>query len=379
MPSKVEISVIFANFATWFIIGVFAAYLPLYAYYILGASNVLVGLLATIYFAVNAPSSILFGYLIDKYHKTKIILVFSLMLIILSTVLIIYVNDPYQLLILRLIQGIAVASIIPISNLLGSEFFGPGRGVGLINMFGSLGFLLSTLIGGFILNYVTYINLFLYSSIIPLISFIILLGAPAYIIKNDTDSRGIKLSDIKKISKPIWIMYIALFLRHVGAAGVWSLFSLFIFSIGGDNILLGILFAINPLIQTIIFEKFGKYSEGRGITIFQFGLLLSAIVFIGYYISPNPYFIIIFQVVLGFSWVSIYTGINVYIIENVPTEIRGTSLGLVNTILALGWILGSFFSGYVADFTGSYKTYIFLSFISSLSAFILVRLLYKYS
>jgi MFS family permease len=364
------VSVMTSIFSAWFIIGIFAAYLPLFAYYSLQATNILIGLLATVYFSVNAPSSMLIGYAVDKYRKVKVFLVSALILLFITSLATAYITDPVLLLPLRVLQGVATASIIPLSNLLGAELFGPGRGVGLVNMMGSLGFLLSTLLGGLVLNYISYNTLFIYSSVIPLFSMFIVSFTPTANI--DFNSTAIvKLSNIKKLDKSILLMYGTLFLRILGASGVWALFSLYIYSIGGDTNMVGILFAINPVIQTLIFEKFGKISEGRGVKIFELGLILSAIVFLGYYISTNVYYIIPFQIILGFSWVSLYTGINVHIIENTDRDIRGTSLGLVNTVMAIGWVLGSYLSGMIADITGTYKTYILISALLCILAFII--------
>ena len=370
MTRSLEIvSVMTSIFSAWFIIGIFAAYLPLYAYYFLGASNIIVGLFATVYFSVNAPASMIIGYAVDKYRTIKIFLILSLILLFITSLLTAYITDPVLILPLRILQGIATAALIPLSNLVGAELFGPGRGVGLINMMGSIGFLLSPLIGGFILDYISYPELFIYSSFIPLVSTIIVTLTPTTEIEYGTPT-PIKLSDIKKLDKSILIMYLALFLRMMGASGVWSLFSLFIFSLGGDEVMVGILFAINPVIQSLIFERFGRLSEGRGLKIFELGLILSSIVFFGYYIAPNVYYIILIQILLGFSWVSLYAGINVYIIENTEKDIRGTSLGIVNTVMAIGWVAGSILSGYIADLTSTYKTYILISAILSLIAFI---------
>ncbi len=58
---------------------------------------------------------------------------------------------------------------------------------------------------------------------------------------------------------------------------------------------------------------------------FKMGVLLSAIVFLGYYTSYNAIQVLPYQVILGVSWVFIYTEANVYIIENTPEEIQGTA------------------------------------------------------
>ena len=75
-------------------------------------------------------------------------------------------------LLIRLLQGFSAATIVPLSNLLSSELFGPGKGVGFINMVGSLGFLIASVVGGVLLEYISYKSLFIISAIIPLIPII---------------------------------------------------------------------------------------------------------------------------------------------------------------------------------------------------------------
>lgn len=351
------ISVILPIFSVWFTIGIYAAYLPLYAFYALGASNLLVGLLATIYFGVNAPLSIAVGYLTDRYRKVRFTLVTALLSLSLANFLTIYINDPKELLLIRVIQGFSSAAIIPLSNLLGSELFGPGRGVGIVSTFGSLGFLLSSFLGGILLNYYTFQDLFIIAAVVPVPAIFTIMSFKADILRGG-GAYSVKFSYIRKLNRPIWIMYFSIFLRQLAAAGIWSLFSLYIYNLGGDSFIVGLAFALNTVTQVTIFEKVGKISEGRGMLVFKIGLLLSSIVFFLYYIIDKAILILPIQVLLGVAWTTLYSGINVYIIENTPEDIRGTSLGLVGTMLALGWILGSVLAGLSADIFGNYKTYI---------------------
>jgi len=368
-----SLAVATSMFSTWFTIGIFAPYLPLYAYYTLGASNFIVGLLSTIYFSANAPSSLATGYIADKYNHIRELMVFALAAMSIGSLLTAYVNSAELLLLIRLLQGFSTATIVPLSNLLSSELFGPGKGVGFINMIGSVGFLTASLLGGILLEYISYRDLFIVSAFIPLIPLIIILFL-SKITFFAKETYQIRLSCIRELNKSVIIMYVSVFFRQLGAAGVWSLFSLFIYSLGGDNVIIGLAFMLNTLTQILLFEKIGKFSEGRGKPVFEIGLLLSSIVFMGYYVAPNAVFILPFQVVLGIAWTTLYSGINVFIIENTPSEIRATSLGLINTMLALGWIFGSLLAGIVADIYGSYHTYILVALCLSLLGFLISNL-----
>jgi len=55
----------------------------------------------------------------------------------------------------------------------------------------------------------------------------------------------------------------SIFLRFTAAGGIWSLFSLFLFSIGGTNLLVGLVNSINAFTQVALFKKFGELSGER--------------------------------------------------------------------------------------------------------------------
>ena len=356
------ISLSLALFASWFTIGIFALFLQLHVYYVLGASNLIVSLLSTVYFAVNAPSSVLGGYIIDKYGKAKFMLVSSIFILSITGYITPYISNPLILLIMRGFQGYAIAVLVPIVNLLAARYIGAGKGVGTVNTFGSLGFAIAGLIGGFLAKSLSYNFLFTLTGIVSSIALVLLIVIPLRIPSVEIEQR-LKFSHISKLAFPIWIIYIAYFLRYTAAGGIWSLFSLFIFSLGGDNLIVGLSQSLNTFTQFLLFKKVGEYSESRGLKVFKIGLLLSAIVFIGYYTSYNAIQILPYQVILGVSWVFIYTGANVYIIENTPEEIQGTALGILNMFNAIPWIIGSTLNGFLSDLLKSYKAYIMIGII----------------
>jgi len=363
-------------YSTLFTIGIYALYLQLYAYYILGLSNLLIGLFATIYFSVNAPSSILGGYLFDKYRRGKLLLVTALSILTISNFLTPLYPSGYYLLFIRGLQGFSTAIIVPLVNLLASRIMGIGRGIGIVNTFGSIGFMSGGLIGGIIADLFSYETLFYIGGFITLTSLIILLFSRLEVSEEIPGNR-IRLSHIKYIKESIWVIYLAYFIRITASGGIWSLFSLFLFTIGGTNILVGVAHSINTLTQAIVFNKISRYSEGRGVNVFKGGLILSAIVFTVYLFSNNIYEVLPAQVILGFAWVMLYAGANVYILENTPSNIQGTALGLLNMFNSLSWIIGSAINGFISDLYGSYKPYILLGVILTIIGYLIVEVYFR--
>ena len=368
---------ILVQFSAWFTIGVYALFLQLYAFYTLGATNFMVSLFSTVYFAVNAPISFLGGYVLDKYGKPKLLLLIATLLLALSAFSTPLVPISSQLLIIRGIQGMSIAIIIPLVNLFSARILGTGRGVGIINVVRALGFMSGSLIGGFLADYISYAFLFYISGVLTLISFtsVLITSEDVY---PKVGSYKIKLAHIRKIAPSVWIIYLAFYLRQHAAGGIWSLFSLFLFSLGATNLIVGLASTINNLTQALLFKKISEISEGRGLKTFKLGLILSAIVFLGYYLSENVMVIMPIQVVLGLSWIALYSGANVYIIENTPENLQGTALGLLNMFIACAWITGSLMNGYITDLTGSYKEYILFAILIAFAGYLIVEFYHRY-
>ena len=371
------IPVLLAMYVTWFTIGIYALFFQLYVYYIIGLSNLFIGILTSTYFGFNAFSSITSGYLVDRYGLARLILLISVLILGLSSIATPLYHDGGYLLLIRIIQGLAVGAIIPIANLISASLIGPGRGIGIVNTFGSMGFASAGIIGGLSVELVSYGELFIYTGIVTIIPAItlILQGGGAY---STVENIGIRLRDIFSLPKSVWIIYLTFFLRFMAAGGVWTLFSLFLYTLGANDFMVGLAHSINTITQVLIFHRVSILSEGRGLTVYKIGLLLTALTFIGYFLSPNIYYIFPLQVLIAFSWVALYAGANVFIIENVSEGFRGTALGALNMFTSFSWIAGSLINGYISDVAGSYKTYILISIGILLVGYLIVEVYQRY-
>lgn len=366
------VPVLLTMYATWFTIGIFAIYLQLYAFYVVGVSNIIIGFLTTFYFLLNSISSISGGIIVDKFGWVRGVLIGSLLLLSISNFITPLYKDGLYLIIVRMLQGFSTGAIIPLVNLIGAKVMGAGEGIGTVGMFGSMGFATSGLIGGYIVNALGYEGSFILCGVITLIPLILLVMVDSGMYSDIRGSR-IELRELIKFPLAIWVIYIAYSLRFVAAGGVWSFFSLFLYDLGADEYWVGIIHSINTITQILIFRSIGRYSEGRGLRIFELGLLLTSMVFLGYFLSPTYIHIIPLQMVLAISWVMLYSGANVYIIENTSESQRATGLGALQMFNALSWIVGSSANGYVSEFSGSYKTYIFASIFITLIGLLIVE------
>ncbi len=126
---------------------------PLYADSF-GASVAIVGLVVGVSSYVAALTMIPFGFLSDRVGR-RVIMVVGLLASILAPLLYIVVSTPLQLILVRGIHGLAVASFIPPANALVVDMSPPerrGEALGWFTTAIMVGFIIGPISGGFLLN-----------------------------------------------------------------------------------------------------------------------------------------------------------------------------------------------------------------------------------
>ena len=367
------LSVLLASFAAWYNIGCFSPYLPLFAFETLGASHFMVGILTTVYWCSNTPSATLHGYIVDRYGKPRLILGIALLALALTDFTILLVSTINDLVILRIIQGIVAAPIIPLTNLLASYELGAGKGVGYVGSIGALGFLSGSVLGSILtLTPLRYVAVFLSAGFIILISSLTVIISRGIIVDTRLETSRFKFEYLKHLPFTVWIVYIVMMFRQIGATGIWALFPLFVKDLGGNEFIVGLAFALNTISQVFFMRFVARYAEKWGLQVIATGLILSTIVFIGYYLSYNYVHILPLQILLGISWSALTVGSNVHIIKNVRSEVRATALGLLMTFHGSSWVIGSYANSVISEVTKSLKEYMILSSILTFTASLLI-------
>ncbi len=126
---------------------------PLYADSF-GASVAIVGLVVGVSSYVAALTMIPFGILSDRVGR-RVIMVVGLLMSILAPLLYIVVSTPLQLILVRGIHGLAIASFIPPANALVVDMSPPerrGEALGWFTTAIMVGFIIGPISGGYLLN-----------------------------------------------------------------------------------------------------------------------------------------------------------------------------------------------------------------------------------
>lgn len=242
-----------------------------------------------------------------------------------------FIRDLRSLFIIRMCAGIGAAMVPgPLAALLGSA------SVGVFTASGSFGFMLASLLAG-----VLHENgwVFTTSAVMCVIGMLLTLGVREHVKRLRVPFFPWQI--IKKNAD----IYLPYFIRHSAASAIWAIFPIYLSTLGADIVLIGILYAINPLMQFTFMLVLRRMKSDRLITI---GLIASVLTFLGYTTAFHWGFLIGLQALLGFSWANLYMGSMKHLLEENAEQ--ATATGVLNSVFGLSGIVGPLIGGLVSFF-----------------------------
>jgi MFS family permease len=331
--SKLKANLI--NFLIYFAIETSILFIPLLAEE-LGASNFLVGVNGAAYGAAFLISSLIFGRKSDTRGRV-IYIQLGLGIGSVAYLTQLLASNLVILIVVRAFVGFALG--ISTAALIAYIYESQGN-MGKFSSNGSLGWIAGALTAAILKE---YHYLFLVSAGLSLLAFVISLG-----LKEVPGIKSHSVPNFWNVIRKSSRVYLAVFLRHLGAASVWVILPLFMASLGADKTWIGILWSINFGVQFITMRYIDRFSAS---TVFIWGQVLSVLVFLGYGFSAYLFHgftqLIIVQAILGFSWSFLYVGALLLILKK--GEEKGTASGIFNATLNLCNAVGPFLGGVIAQ------------------------------
>lgn len=307
-------------------------------------------------------SSYLFGRASDKRGSRIFFLRIGLITSAIAFFLQVFINNDITLLMIRTFSGFC-AGIFPAALI--AYAHESKMEMGKFSAFGSFGWFLGLSLGGVIALYFTINGIFIFSSLLFFISFLITLGMDSVKYK----PLHIPLFPVKLIKKNLSV-YTAMFIRHTGGFIIWPFLPLYFQLLGADLFWVGIVSAINSLTQ--FFIMFTITDKLNPHFLIRYGLIFSGITFFLYTIASNFWQVIPVQVLLGLSWSFFYVGSLRYLVErNVE---KATVSGMLGSTSNLSSIVGPLISIILVSF-GDYRLTMYVGAIFAFIGFIIFNLL----
>ncbi len=338
-------------------------YLPNYMR-LLGGSMLFVALLSVLFNLTSFFGQYFWGRKSDHVKRRKPFITLGILSSLLFFMLMGIIQSSIALLSLRTFQGFFTSSQTPAASALVSELSeNVGQGFGIFNLFSNVGFMGGNFIGGFVTSHYPVNYLFIFSSIPFILSFI-----PLHFVmekkKEPVDFRMIfryegsgraifKLGNLRKFilkNKNLLIFTLSAFITMIASGMVYSYLSILIGLRFGKNFV-GFYFGVDSLVSSLLIYPFGKLSDTVGSKIVViFGLITYAITFVLYYYAIS--FILLFSaaIISGTKWAAYFNSINSYVSRMSHREERATALGLLNSGIAMGWVIGPLLGAFLIEF-----------------------------
>ncbi|NPV73946.1 MAG: MFS transporter [Pelotomaculum sp.] len=301
----------------------------------LGASDFQVGLVGSVYGAAFLASSLFSGWKSDSMGRLLFVR-WGLFISSAAFAAQLLASNVLLLMILRGAVGFALGITVA-ANL--AFAFESGADMGKFSSYGSLGWIFGALAAALVGD--IYL-LFKISFLVCLTAFFLSLFFE--------EAPSIKFSappNLWHVLRRDYRIYLAVFLRHLGATAVWVILPLYLSCLGMDKFWIGLLWGINFFVQFVVMRHLDGFSEYK---VFAFGQLLSIFVFVAYAFVAGKPFLVIVQVLLGVAWSCLYVGALLIVLRG--GEERGTAGGVFQSTLNLCNAVGPLLGGLIAQGLG---------------------------
>ncbi|WHY78446.1 MFS transporter [Neobacillus sp. WH10] len=313
------------------------------------------GVLFSAAFFAGAIASPFWGSVADKYGRKPMIIRAGFCLFIIYT-LTAFVTNPYQLLVLRIMQGLLTGFIPGAIALIGTNT--PGNKVGyalsMISTASASGGILGPLLGGGIAHLVGNRWAFGSAGIFVLISTILVVLWVTE--ENFTPSK--KRSSVKNDMKEAWSnrpFMLVLLLTVVTAGSIMTIepvLPLYIVKLGGSadkaSLLAGIVFSLPGIASALFAPVWGKWADKVGFhRVLVIGLLGGGLGTLAQILFSEIIGFSIIRFVFGAFFCAVYPALNGLVVKSTAEDFRGRAFGLNQTANQIGGMIGPMIGGFI--------------------------------
>ncbi|WP_297502109.1 MFS transporter [Thermococcus sp.] len=342
---------------------------------VLGASMLMVGFLSVAFNLTSTVFQYPFGWLSDSTGNRKAFIAFGTASLGLFYSLMAFAVTPTQVLILRTLQGVFGSALTPAHSALISELSTRAGSIfGLFNSVENAGFMAGNFLGSAVVEYlgvesVFFIAGFLLSASTGLALLIregqrgkhSLLGIILVREGREGWRATIGGSAFKRFMRSyLGLFYLTVFLVMVASGQFYSVSSVYFKETFGEWSV-GVIFGIESLAAALTGYLIGRLIDRYGARRFYLLAIVGyALAFLLYALVRNVWLVFGVAFLSGIKWVMTINSTSAYVAGKVGPNERAQGMGLLNTMMSLGWVVGPLVGGYLSGISFT------LDFVSTL-------------
>lgn len=330
-------------------------------------------------------AQIISGFLFDRFHNYKFLLLLVFSIRSLSTFLIAYLPNSRDTYIWYILSSFSLGMFTPLTQSAIAETSGSkntGTNLGKFRLSGSAGWVFSCIASGLIATQ-SLKGSFILSSIFSFLAipFTLLLTASTTVNKsvvNPSSNQDVSENNTKQNSLVIFIFYLSVFFASIGMGAASNFLNIFILENGNTPLALSSILAIGALVEVPSMLLSGKLSDIVGpLKLLSVSEFFLGLVYVGYATVKNLGSFFVIQSIRGLFY-AIFTVSGMHFSSTAGgKKRRGMSAGIYNVSNTIGLALGPYLAGLISQYSfflfSSYSgvsgSFIFSSIISIFAAF----------
>ena len=184
---------------------------------------------------------------------------------------------------------------------------------------------------------------------------------------NPTQEKELQPGTTKKVISKNKFLFLALLLRHIGAAAVWTILPIMLMErLGAELYQISIVYVANTLTAFVLMNLMASKINLTNITKFKIGIGATTFVFVGLALITDWWMAMPFMSLVGATWAFLFIGGNFHLMENNP---RSTSTGIFSSTLSISTVVGPVIAGAIA-FAFDYVAVMYFAIVIIICAFV---------
>jgi DHA1 family multidrug resistance protein-like MFS transporter len=322
------------------------------------------GILVTAMGIPMAICSPIWGWIADRYGRKSMVLR-AMFGGAITVVLMAFVQNVHQLLVLRILQGILTGTIMASIALVAAAapLERSGYALGLVTVSASGGNFMGPLLGGYAAKFVGYRATFIVAGAILFIGgFIVAYGTEEKFERHAASRTGVTRAFLPLLATGSFLVpLLTLCLITFAATAPAPIFPYFVKSVSALDdksaaALTGIIISVVGLVETLSAWIFGSFGDRWG----HRQVMMAAVVWGGIMAGLQAYArnipeLMTFRVLFAFGMAGIFPTASAIIRKVVPEHSLGKAFGLVASLNALGWAFGPLAGAYLSAYMRDYR------------------------
>lgn len=298
------------------------------------------------------------GFLSDKYKTVKKVLLVSLSGLVISSIVLFQMESFVWILLLVAIFYTFLGPIGALGDSLSQRVSGiVGVSFGSIRMWGSVGFAITSLAGGLVLEKIGISNI-----MFPYLTLAVGALLAAFLLTDVTVSnKPVGLHDAANLLKKPELSFFLLLIMFITIAHRTndSFMGLYMESLGGKESLIGWAWFIGVATEALVFATSGLwFRKFHELTFIMISGVIYSIRFILMSFVTEPMMILFLQPLHGFTFGLFYTAAFQYVTKILPKHLLGTGhLLLVAVFFNVSGVISSLGGGFIFDIAGGDTLY----------------------